>query len=78
MSRLKYVVANPEDRFSCNDAHMIFIFKGEFTDEGTETHFVLPDAGRSAYIKAVSSGKRRDGIVHELYIDDNKIPEAKE
>lgn len=51
---------------------------GEFTDDGTETHFALGDTNRSAYIKAISSGKRRDGILHKLFIDEHEIPEAKE
>lgn len=51
---------------------------GEFTDDGTETHFALGETLHSAYIKALSSGKRRDGIIHKLFIDDQEIPEAKE
>lgn len=47
---------------------------GEFTDDGTETHFEVHD--RPAYIKAVSSGKRRDGIIHQLFIDGELIPPA--
>ena len=39
---------------------------GEFTDEGTETHFAI--GSQPAYVKAVSSGKRREGIVHSLII----------
>ncbi|KAK3607832.1 hypothetical protein CHS0354_031333 [Potamilus streckersoni] len=49
---------------------------GEFTDEGTETHFEI--GAHSAFIRALSSGKRRDGIIHELYVDDQLIPESKE
>ncbi|KAK6181483.1 hypothetical protein SNE40_009325 [Patella caerulea] len=49
---------------------------GEFVDDGTETHFEI--GAHSAYIKAVSSGKRKSGIIHKLFVDDNEIPEAKE
>jgi len=57
---------------------LLLYFQGEFTDEGTETHFALADTMHSAYIQAVSSGKRRDGIIHKLFIDDQEIPAAKE
>ncbi|XP_076455907.1 fas apoptotic inhibitory molecule 1-like [Babylonia areolata] len=50
---------------------------GEFVDDGTETHFEL-DNSHSAYIKATSTGKRKDGIVHTLYINDAEIPVATE
>ncbi|XP_076046176.1 fas apoptotic inhibitory molecule 1 [Oratosquilla oratoria] len=49
---------------------------GEFVDDGTETHFDL--LGHPSYIKAVSSGNRREGIIHTLIIDNNEIPEATE
>ncbi|XP_067937876.1 fas apoptotic inhibitory molecule 1-like [Watersipora subatra] len=49
---------------------------GEFTDDGTETHFTIGD--RAAYIKAVSSGKRREGIIHSLVVDDAEIPPSRE
>lgn len=49
----------------------------EFTDEGTETHFALL-GNHSAYIKAISSGKRRDGIIHKLFIDDQEVPESRQ
>ena len=51
-------------------------FQGEFTDDGTETHFTVGD--HSCCIKAVSSGKRREGIVHCLIVDGQEIPEANE
>ena len=51
-------------------------FQGEFVEDGTETHFTI--GNYSASIKAVSSGKRRDGIVHSLFVDDREIPEATE
>ncbi|KAH3868651.1 fas apoptotic inhibitory molecule 1-like [Dreissena polymorpha] len=51
---------------------------GEFTDNGTETHFALGETLHSAYIEANSSGKRREGIVHRLFIDDQEIPPAKD
>lgn len=51
-------------------------FQGEFVEDGTETHFSVGD--HSCYIKAVSSGKRKEGIIHTLIVDDREIPEAVE
>jgi len=51
--------------------------QGEFVDDGTETHFAIGD-GIPAYIKAVSSGKRKSGIIHSLFINNTEIPLAKE
>ncbi|XP_067004137.1 fas apoptotic inhibitory molecule 1 [Anabrus simplex] len=48
---------------------------GEFVEDGTETHFTLGDT--PAYIKAVTSGKRREGILHNLIINDTVIAEAR-
>jgi hypothetical protein len=50
---------------------------GEFVDDGTETHFAIGD-GTPAFIKAVSSGKRRTGIVHSLFINNVEVPESAE
>ncbi|XP_016387882.1 fas apoptotic inhibitory molecule 1-like [Sinocyclocheilus rhinocerous] len=47
---------------------------GEFVDDGTETHFTLGD--HDCCIKAVSSGKRRDGIIHMLLVDGMEISES--
>ncbi|XP_046357576.1 fas apoptotic inhibitory molecule 1-like [Haliotis rufescens] len=44
----------------------------EFVDDGTETHFEI--GAHSAYIKICSSGKRRSGLVHQLFVDDVEIP----
>uniref|UniRef100_A0A8D0FJQ1 Fas apoptotic inhibitory molecule 1 n=2 Tax=Strigidae TaxID=30459 RepID=A0A8D0FJQ1_STROC len=49
---------------------------GEFVEDGTETHFSVDD--HSCCIKAVSSGKRKEGIIHTLIVDDREIPEAVE
>ena len=43
-------------------------------DDGTETHFEW--LNHMCYIKAVSSGKKRDGIIHMLVIDGNEIPDT--
>lgn len=56
---------------------MLILLQGEFVEDGTETHFAIGD-NHSAYIKAVSSGKRREGIRHTLFVGDVEIPEAKE
>ncbi|KJH41395.1 Fas apoptotic inhibitory molecule [Dictyocaulus viviparus] len=46
---------------------------GEFVADGTETHFEI---GRHVCkIKATSSGRRKTGVVHHLYIDDDQIPQ---
>nr|CAD7392089.1 unnamed protein product [Timema cristinae] len=47
---------------------------GEFVEDGTETHFNLGDT--PVYIKAVTSGKRREGIIHSLIVNDAIIPET--
>eukprot|EP00794_Sanderia_malayensis_P003233 gene3233-3713_t len=49
---------------------------GEFADDGTETHFTI--RGHACYIKAVSSGKRREGIIHSLFVNGQEIPESNE
>jgi hypothetical protein len=43
-------------------------------DSGTETHFELGD--HAAFIQAVSSGNRREGIIHTLVVDEREIPET--
>lgn len=50
--------------------------QGEFVDDGTETHFTLGD--HNCCVKAVSSGKRRDGIIHTLLVDGTEIAECTE
>ncbi|KAM4601764.1 fas apoptotic inhibitory molecule 1-like [Polymixia lowei] len=45
---------------------------GEFVDDGTETHFMLGE--HECYIKAISSGKKKSGIVHYLLVDGETIP----
>lgn len=54
----------------------VCIPQGEFTDDGTETHFII--GNHEACIKAVSSGKRREGIIHSLIVDGAEIPPAYE
>jgi hypothetical protein len=49
---------------------------GQFVEGGSETHFVL---GRhTAFIRASSSGNRREGILHTLIVNQSMIPEALE
>lgn len=56
---------------------LLFPFsQGEFVEDGTETHFTVAD--HSCCIKAVSSGKRKEGIIHTLIVDSREIPEAVE
>ncbi|PAA93197.1 hypothetical protein BOX15_Mlig034551g3 [Macrostomum lignano] len=47
---------------------------GEFTDDGTETHFNI--SGHACYIKAITSGHKRTGLLHALIVDGCEIPEA--
>ena len=44
---------------------------GEFTDEGTETHFTV--GSHSAFIRAVSSGNKRKGLVYSLLVADKVL-----
>jgi len=46
---------------------------GEFTDEGTETHFAI--GSQPAFVRAVSSGNKRSGILHSLVVHDTEVPE---
>lgn len=41
-------------------------------DDGTETHFMVGE--HECCIKATSSGKKKNGIVHYLLLDGEKIP----
>ncbi|XP_076008558.1 fas apoptotic inhibitory molecule 1-like [Genypterus blacodes] len=45
---------------------------GEFVDDGTETLFSLGE--HECCIKALSSGRKKSGIVHYLLLDGEKIP----
>ena len=58
-------------------SHLASFVQGEFVEDGTETHFTIAD-GVPAYIKAISSGKRRSGIVHKLFVNNTEVPQAKE
>lgn len=40
-------------------------------DDGTETHFAIGE--HECFIKAISSGKKRGGIVHHLIVDGEKV-----
>ena len=51
-------------------------FQGEFTENGTETHFMIDT--QPAVIRAVTSGKRREGIIYSLFIGDTQVPDAME
>ncbi|XP_073708471.1 fas apoptotic inhibitory molecule b [Garra rufa] len=47
---------------------------GEFTENGSETHFAVEN--HECCIKATSSGRKRNGIVHSLLVDGIRIEEA--
>lgn len=55
----------------------IFFKQGEFGEDGTETHFMILGS-TPAYIKAVSSGERKSGIIHTLFINGVEITSSKE
>ena len=50
--------------------------KGEFAESGTETHFTV--AGEPVFIRAVSSGHKRKGILHSLVVDGQEIDPCNE
>ena len=54
----------------------MFYLQSEFADNGTDTCFVVDD--KQAVIKAVTSGKRREGIIYSLFMGDVQIPDAAE
>ena len=58
-----------QETFLCCQVEMA----GEFTDEGTETHFAI--GSQPAYVRAVSSGNKRSGILHSLVVHDTEVPE---
>ena len=45
----------------------------EFTDDGTETHFAI--GTQPAFVRAVSSGNKREGIIHILVVEGMQVPE---
>ncbi|XP_055767582.1 fas apoptotic inhibitory molecule 1-like [Salvelinus fontinalis] len=49
-----------------------WVLQGEFVDDGTETHFTVAD--HDCCIKALSSGKKRAGIIHYLMVDGEAVP----
>ncbi|XP_002411712.3 fas apoptotic inhibitory molecule 1 isoform X1 [Ixodes scapularis] len=48
----------------------------EFVEGGTEMHFQVGPC--QAYITASSSGSKREGILHSLFMDGKQIPESAE
>ncbi|XP_058259879.1 fas apoptotic inhibitory molecule b [Hemibagrus wyckioides] len=44
---------------------------GEFTDDSTETHFVV--GKHECCIKATGGGKKRNGVMHTLLVDGMKV-----
>lgn len=67
---------NLSDSFDLSTLLPDLCLQGEFVDDGTETHFTLGD--HNCCVKAVSSGKRRDGIIHTLLVDGTEIAECTE
>ena len=56
--------------------YYLSILQGEFVDDGTETHFEI--GNHACCVKAVSSGKQKEGIIHTLLVDGVIMPEASE
>lgn len=54
--------------------HNTSFVQGEFTDDGTETHFAV--GNRECCIKATTNGRKRSKIVHSLLVDGIRIEEA--
>ncbi|MBZ3886406.1 Fas apoptotic inhibitory molecule 1 [Sciurus carolinensis] len=71
--RYRWNVTAPPDS---GDVVINQVLSGEFVEDGTETHFSV--GSHSCYIKAVSSGKRKEGIIHTLIVDNKEIPEILE
>jgi hypothetical protein len=67
---------NIEENNTFQTNYLLLCLQGEFVEDGTETHFTLGDL--PAYIKAVTSGKRREGIIHSLIVNNIVIPETNE
>ena len=59
-----------------HNCHYLDYFQSEFADNGTETCFMIED--KQAVIRAVTSGKRREGIIYSLFLGDVQIPDATE
>ena len=56
--------------------YYLSILQGEFVDDGTETHFEI--GNHACCVKAVSSGKQKEGIIHTVLVDGVIMPEASE
>ena len=50
--------------------------EAEFIDGGTETNFLIGD--HHAALKAFSTGFRRSGVNHVLFVDEKEVPVARE
>ena len=48
--------------------------RGEFVEDGTEIHFDLDD--KDIYIKTKSSGNVKEGLLYELIVNDQVVPEV--
>ncbi|CAB3360996.1 Hypothetical predicted protein [Cloeon dipterum] len=76
LSNQQYRVVLEKDTLDVWANGQRLVTEGVFVDEGSETHFMLGD--HPAHIRASSSGNRREGIIHNLIVDDQVIPEAAE
>ncbi len=52
--------------------YLKLFFEPQFTENGTETHFSLDDKTH-VRLMTVSSGHRRSGLVHCLFVNNNEI-----
>lgn len=48
----------------------------EFAEEGTEMHFLLKGEEHGAFIKTISSGNKKEGIIYSLIVNGKEIPEG--
>ncbi|RWS11837.1 fas apoptotic inhibitory molecule 1-like protein [Dinothrombium tinctorium] len=52
---------------------------GEFVEDGTEIHFSLSDDSEdNVFIKTVSSGNKKEGIIYNLIVNGKEIAESPE
>ncbi|UYV79504.1 FAIM, partial [Cordylochernes scorpioides] len=67
-------VSEVEERFCGRIRQSVYsvVVQGEFVEDGTETHFSV--LGVPAFIRAVSSGTKRQGIVYSLVVNGELIP----
>lgn len=51
------------------------VARAEFVEDGTEIQFDLGES-RTAGIRTVSSGNKKEGIIYSLFVNGQQIPES--